>query len=162
MRASGLRLDAFREQVTLDNQRGWYIPPVQHFTFLHDVHTRWDSTFQMALRFKALKAPVNDVFRSNTELFRPLKKFELTASDWDRLDALITILQFPHDVQHVMAKEKVPVLAGTIPSFEIMMSRWERLASRHADLKPIIDVGLDYATKYYKKMDDTEAYVVAM
>ncbi|KAG6805907.1 hypothetical protein H0H92_013515, partial [Tricholoma furcatifolium] len=116
----------------------------------------------MALRFKALKAPVNDVFRSNTELFRPLKKFELTASDWDRLDALITILQFPHDVQHVMAKEKVPVLAGTIPSFEIMMSRWERLASRHADLKPIIDVGLDYATKYYKKMDDTEAYVVAM
>jgi hypothetical protein len=61
-----------------------------------------------------------------------------------------------------MSKEKTPVLAGAIPSFERFMSRWERLAEKNAHLAPAIQIGLDFATKYYKRMDDTDAYVVAM
>ena len=61
-----------------------------------------------------------------------------------------------------MSKDKTPVLAGAIPSFERFMSRWERLAEKNPHLAPAINIGLNFATKYYKRMDDTDAYVVAM
>ena len=61
-----------------------------------------------------------------------------------------------------MSKEKTPVLAGTIPSFERFMTSWEKLAERNQHLAPAINVGLKFAYKYYKKMDDTSAYMVAM
>jgi hypothetical protein len=63
-----------------------------------------------------------------------------------------------------MSKEKTPVLAGTIPSFERFMTSWEKLAKKpeNKHLAPAIKVGLKFAYKYYKKMDDTIAYVLAM
>lgn len=63
-----------------------------------------------------------------------------------------------------MSKEKTPVLAGTIPSFERFMTSWEKLAKKpeNQHLAPAINVGLKFAYKYYNKMDDTSAYIVAM
>jgi hypothetical protein len=61
-----------------------------------------------------------------------------------------------------MSKEKTPVLAGTIPSFERFMTSWEKLAEKNKHLAPAIKVGLSFAYKYYTKMDHTSAYVVAM
>lgn len=42
------------------------------------------------------------------------------------------------------------------------MTEWERIAERYECLQPWINIGLHWATKYYIRMDDTEAYVVAM
>lgn len=70
--------------------------------------------------------------------------------------------QFPHAVQQVMSKEKTPVLAGTIPSFERFMTSWEKLAKKNEHLAPAIKIGLKFAYKYYRRMDDTSAYMVAM
>ena len=42
------------------------------------------------------------------------------------------------------------------------MTEWEKLREQHDILKPWIDIGLSWATKYYVRMDDTEAYIVAM
>jgi hypothetical protein len=61
-----------------------------------------------------------------------------------------------------MAKEKTPVLAGAIPSFERMMTRLEKLAGVQPKLAPAIKAGLEFAYLYYKKMDYTDAYIVAM
>jgi hypothetical protein len=61
-----------------------------------------------------------------------------------------------------MAKEKTPVLAGAIPSLERMMTRLEKLARQQPKLAPAIKRGLKFAYKYYHKMDDTDAYIVAM
>lgn len=61
-----------------------------------------------------------------------------------------------------MAKEKTPVLAGAIPSLEIFMSRWERLAAQSTRLEDPIKVGLKFAYKYYARMDKTSAYVISM
>jgi hypothetical protein len=44
----------------------------------------------------------------------------------------------------------------------MFMTEWEKLAAQHAVLKPWIKIGLQWATKYYVRMDDTEAYVVTM
>jgi hypothetical protein len=61
-----------------------------------------------------------------------------------------------------MSKQKTPVLAGAIPSLERMMSRLERLAKKHPELRVPINRGLKFAVKYYERMDYTDAYVVAM
>lgn len=56
----------------------------------------------------------------------------------------------------------MPVLAGVIPTFERFMSAWEVLSVKNPHLKDAIKVGLSFANKYYKKMDDTIAYILAM
>jgi hypothetical protein len=62
----------------------------------------------------------------------------------------------------MMSGESTPILSGVIPSFEIFMSSWEKLARDHPRLKGIIQIGLDWASKYYKRMDRTRAYIIAM
>ena len=42
------------------------------------------------------------------------------------------------------------------------MTSWEKVGKKYALLKPWTDVGIQWATKYYVRMDDTKAYVVAM
>jgi hypothetical protein len=61
-----------------------------------------------------------------------------------------------------MSAESQPILSGTIPAFEMFMTKWEKLANEHPRLKPIIQVGLEWTYKYYDRMDQTKAYVVAM
>lgn len=61
-----------------------------------------------------------------------------------------------------MSKEKTPVLAGVIPSFERFMTSWELLAKKNPHLRTALNTGLSFANKYYKKMDDTRAYLIAM
>lgn len=61
-----------------------------------------------------------------------------------------------------MSEQKTPVLAGAIPAIERFMTRWEKLAEMQPHLSPAINAGLSIANKYYNKMDDTHAYIVAM
>lgn len=61
-----------------------------------------------------------------------------------------------------MSAEKMPVLAGSIKAFELFMSQWEVLGSKHPRLKHFTSIGLQWATGYYKRMDNTKAYVVSM
>jgi hypothetical protein len=50
-----------------------------------------------------------------------------------------------------------PVLAGSIPAFEMFMTSWEQLAEKHPRLSAWVDVGLEWANQYYEQMDLTEA-----
>lgn len=61
-----------------------------------------------------------------------------------------------------MSKERMPVLAGTVPVFELFMSKWEAQGQRFPHLSRYTDEGLFWAYKYYKKMDLTDAYIIAM
>jgi hypothetical protein len=61
-----------------------------------------------------------------------------------------------------MSKQKTPVLAGVIPTFERFMTSWEALAGKNPNLRGAITIGLSFATKYYNKMDATKAYIIAM
>jgi hypothetical protein len=53
-------------------------------------------------------------------------------------------------------------LSGTIPVFETFMTNWEEIAEKHPRLKRFIEPGLEWATRYYNRMDGTKAYIVAM
>jgi hypothetical protein len=62
-----------------------------------------------------------------------------------------------------MSRESTPILCGAIPSFEVFMSAWERLVKgSHTRLRTYAQPGLDWAYKYYARMDRTRAYVVTM
>ena len=61
-----------------------------------------------------------------------------------------------------MSREETPVLAGSMPAFEMFMTAWENLAETHPRLAPFIEIGLTWARKYYQRMDNTKAYVMAM
>lgn len=60
-----------------------------------------------------------------------------------------------------MCGETTPLLSGAIPAFEMFMTRWETM-SQHPNLETIIAPGLEWAAKYYKRMDRTRAYIIAM
>jgi hypothetical protein len=61
-----------------------------------------------------------------------------------------------------MSAEKTPILSGAIPCFEMFMTAWEDLGIDYPHVLKWTSVGIKWAVKYYTKMDDTRAYVVAM
>lgn len=79
-----------------------------------------------------------------------------------RILTLQSYQQVPHVVQQVMSGESTPILSGAIPTFEKFMTRWERIISEHPLLERLVRPGLDWAYKYYGRMDRTRAYIVAM
>jgi hypothetical protein len=44
----------------------------------------------------------------------------------------------------------------------MFMTKWENLAKQHKILKPWINIGLRWVTKYYTRMDNMEAYIITM
>jgi hypothetical protein len=61
-----------------------------------------------------------------------------------------------------MSSESMPTLSHAIKSFEFFMTTLEALGEQFDLLKPWVDIGIQWATKYYIRMDDTNAYVIAM
>lgn len=54
------------------------------------------------------------------------------------------------------------MLSSVLPSFEMLMTRWEKLAKDVPALKKYINPGLEKAYGYYNRMDETKAYVIVM
>jgi hypothetical protein len=44
----------------------------------------------------------------------------------------------------------------------MFMTEWERLGEQHKMLQPWTEISLQWAKKYYTRMDDTDAYVITM
>jgi hypothetical protein len=65
-------------------------------------------------------------------------------------------------VQQIMSGDRMPILSGAIPAFEMFMTKWEKLAKDFPHLQPFIQPGLDWAYMYYNRMDRTTAYIIAM
>ena len=65
-----------------------------------------------------------------------------------------------------MSAENTPILAGSIPAFELFISSWKSMLAdtnlQNENIAKFIQPGLDIATNYYNKMGDTDAYIIAM
>jgi hypothetical protein len=72
------------------------------------------------------------------------------------------ILAVLHKVQQTMSRESTPILVGSLPAFEMFMTAWEALGEKNPHLQPFINIGLEWAKKYYNQMDNTKAYIIAM
>ena len=56
----------------------------------------------------------------------------------------------------------MPVLSHAIIKFERFMMELEGLGEQYPILKPWMDIGVHWAIKYYIRMNDTKAYVIAI
>ncbi|KAJ7697793.1 hypothetical protein B0H17DRAFT_866706, partial [Mycena rosella] len=94
-------------------------------TVIADVKTRWDSVFYMLHRLRYLQQPMIRFFVMN----RDGHKFRhpLENKHWGRLELMELILQQPHMVQATMSAENTPILAGSIPTFEVFMAAWKAM-----------------------------------
>jgi hypothetical protein len=54
------------------------------------------------------------------------------------------------------------ILSGAIPAFEMFMMAWEQLGKKHPWLERWMNIGIEWAKKYYTKMDKTDVYVIVM
>ena len=114
----------------------------------------------------------------NTKLTKHSRS-KLSKSDWETLEGLESVLvvrrpldlgprtdthhkQVPHEFLQATSAETTPTLSRAIINFEEFMSSWERLGQDHVLIKFWTTIGLRWATKYYIRMDNTEAYVLAM
>lgn len=70
--------------------------------------------------------------------------------------------QAPRKCQHSMSSESTPILSQAISSFELFMTDWEKLGQEYKMLRPWTEIGLEWAKRYYVRMDDTDVYVVTM
>ncbi|KIK35113.1 hypothetical protein CY34DRAFT_26697 [Suillus luteus UH-Slu-Lm8-n1] len=61
-----------------------------------------------------------------------------------------------------MSGECTPKLSGAFPAFETFIERWKLLAQHVPHCDPLVQIGLDWADKYDKRMGATNAYAVAM
>lgn len=61
-----------------------------------------------------------------------------------------------------MSSESTPVLSRAISDFEKLMTEWERLGDQCPEVSFWTEIGLDWAKKYYVRMDETDAYIVTM
>ena len=64
--------------------------------------------------------------------------------------------------QQCLSSESMPVLSYAITEIKEYMTALEKLGKDHYILKPWVDIGVQWATKYYCRMDDMKAHVVAM
>ena len=140
--------------------------PVRVISLFHIVHVS---------RNRNLKAI--DVYLSSPEN-KDLAKLRLTQQEWAVIEDLVKILEvcivcvtfmiclifveIPHDVQMIMASEKLPSLCGMIPAIEIFMTSWENLGDKQPRLKHFIKPGLKFAVKYYRAINKTSSYIIAM
>jgi hypothetical protein len=56
----------------------------------------------------------------------------------------------------------MPILSGAIPIFEVLMATWEQLSEKHPHLVNWMKIRLEWAAKYYTKMDNTHIYIIVM
>jgi len=61
-----------------------------------------------------------------------------------------------------MSGKKTLLLCGSIPTFELFMSKWKKLADDNPHLEELIQPRLKWVEKYYSRMDCTSAYIITM
>ena len=60
-----------------------------------------------------------------------------------------------------MACDRTPLLAGFIPTMEMVMTAWENMMERN-ELKQYISAAHQVLVQYYKKIDESPLYTTAM
>ncbi|KAG1775059.1 hypothetical protein EV702DRAFT_1236596 [Suillus placidus] len=86
----------------------------------------------------------------------------LSEMDWQFLQDLEVILEAPHATQQKLSSESTPLLSHAVPTFEELINGWESIGLHVPHWKPIINIGLIWASKYIDRMGATHAYSVAM
>ncbi|KAG2130808.1 uncharacterized protein EDB93DRAFT_1094642 [Suillus bovinus] len=122
------------EVVKTGNAKQWFKSPLNELVtvpeveLLCDVCMRWDSTYFMINRLRAMR-PAIDFFLSMPNQ-QDISGHKMTNSEWQVLKDLEKILDVPHRVQQRMSSKSMPQLGSAVPCFELFMTAWESLATK--------------------------------
>ncbi|KAF8867750.1 hypothetical protein BD779DRAFT_1463781 [Infundibulicybe gibba] len=137
IRASGRRRDEFRSCIIWGNERKTFEDKDGAVVILPELELLHD----VRTRWDSLMTPM----------------------EWKVLDDFHVILAVnPHRVQQTMSAERCPTLGNAIPEFERYISTLKLVGRLDPRLQRWTKISLDWANKYYHKMGDTKAYVIAM
>ncbi|KAG1759799.1 hypothetical protein EV702DRAFT_1208130 [Suillus placidus] len=160
------RHDRFHETIVRGNEEGWFqddngdptqLPVVE---LLLNEPTRWDSVYVMINHLQTLRQAVIAFFDAWAQ--RGISEKKLCEMDWQFLQDLEVILEAPHAAQQKLSSESTPMLSHAVPTFEELADGWESIGLHAPHCKPVIDIGLTWASKYTDRMGATHAYSVAM
>ncbi|KAF4612547.1 hypothetical protein D9613_012718 [Agrocybe pediades] len=96
-----------------------------------------------------------------SEESKDLSKYQLSDAEWDALQIIANILSVPHAFQQLLSSEQTPTLGYTIPSFQAMIMRWQKMQDQMPSIAHIIQAGLDKLEGYQDRLDLVPANVVA-
>src|SRR6266481_5696396 len=74
----------------------------------------------------------------------------------------LTSFKVPYSFQQRLSSSSTPVLADTLPAIEHLMTAWETLTDSHPHLVRFINASLQKLCEGYNKMDQTQAYIMAL
>nr|VWO99121.1 Swi1p [Ganoderma boninense] len=173
IQASGQRKQVFRrfqlEHPQLGNTRN--IP-------LHN-NTRWGSADGMLNVSLDLQDPITSFVEHTDAKFGPIttlrpkggpareilwSTFKLKKHDWTHVRLCAEIIGDANDYQQICSSTQSPTLHQVIPVLESLATCWEAKAKNpkfevfHDALKK----GLAKINKYYKKLDNTDVYILAL
>ncbi|KAF9239469.1 ribonuclease H-like domain-containing protein [Melanogaster broomeanus] len=139
----------FMDTVKTGNLKNWFKGPageaerVPELELLRDIASRWDSTYAMLNRLRALRLAVNYFLTLPNQ--KDLEEYILSRPERLVLEDFERILEVPYKVQQCMSSEALP-----------------RLGSACCWLRGLHMSASTWATQCYKRMDTTRAYVIAM
>ncbi|KAF9231413.1 hypothetical protein BU15DRAFT_7811, partial [Melanogaster broomeanus] len=56
---------------------------------------------------------------------------KLAALDWEVLQDMEVVLEVPSQAQKSMCSQSLPLLSGTVPSYETFLAQWTSLYTSH-------------------------------
>ncbi|KAF7334741.1 HAT family dimerization domain-containing protein [Mycena sanguinolenta] len=152
IRASSLRRQYFSEVLKALQKKDLQL--------LRDVDTRWSSTLIMIERAILLREAI-DRFLSDNQ-FQDLHKYKLNDKEWEALTVFKRILAVPHAFQQLLSAEGTPTLGDALPSFELMILRWEEQRVQYPETAHIVQQGIDKLEAYRERVEDVPAYILSM
>ncbi|KAM5541078.1 hypothetical protein V8D89_005389 [Ganoderma adspersum] len=172
IQVSGQWKQAF-EELQIDGTR-----PLPLALIVHN-NTHWGSGFGMTKRVFDLRKEVDSFILTANVCFGPImtikKKrqlmkhipwgaFLLTESNWKCVKLCSEILEDADRYYQVCSTTRVPTLHQVIPTIESLMSHWEAKLHnpKYAIYHDALRAGLDKLNKYYKKLDNTNVYILAL
>ncbi|EKM48025.1 uncharacterized protein PHACADRAFT_189277 [Phanerochaete carnosa HHB-10118-sp] len=84
--------------------------------------------------------------------------------DWTRVQLCADILMDANKYQQHFSSDQIPTLHRAIPALENLCARWEKKADdrRYEKFHSALRDGVDKLSKYYWKLDDSRAYILAL
>ncbi|KAF8156025.1 hypothetical protein B0H34DRAFT_517919 [Crassisporium funariophilum] len=135
------------------------------------IRTRWASLYAFLDRLLILRKGVvhfSQLADDSDEVpnlkGKSYSDFRLQKSDWARMQLMHDILQEPATAKQTFSSAKEPTVWRTIPVLEFLLQSWENMADlpKYNEVQHAIRKGLENIDKWYRKVNDTDAYFICL
>ncbi|CAB5383608.1 unnamed protein product [Rhizophagus irregularis] len=152
IKASPQQIDKFKAQCKVAN--------VLNLNVILDVRTRWNSTYDILVRARKLKEPLNILSNSDSNL----RSFTINEDKWINLLEIEELLKYFAKATKQICGEAYPTLSYVIPIYNILLNKLEDFRdtpNRFENGKEVAINAINKLKIYYNKTDST-LYAVSL